>query len=56
MADTGCSGSAPFKRLVNHHDYDRSLSASLTTKPNVSLNVGLQTIYIHHSQRNGLYK
>lgn len=42
MADAGCSGSRPFKGLINHQDHDRSLP-SLTTRPSASPNVGFLT-------------
>lgn len=48
MNDAGCSGSQPFKSLINHHDYDRSLPSTLATKPNVAPNVGKYFHEGHH--------
>ena len=41
MAGAGCSGTQPFKTLLNHHDHDRGLASNLTTKPNFTPNVRL---------------
>ena len=40
MADAGCSGSRPFKGLINHQEHDRSLP-SLTTRPSASPSVSV---------------